>query len=76
MSTLEQAALDQDCTVRHINSADFDRELTSFDFVVLEEADVALDRAYFEYDIAHRRVHGICFAVTQALFLGSRLGGR
>ena len=65
MITLEQAAFDQNCTVRHINSADFDRELASFDFVVLDEANVALDRTHFEYDIAHRRAHGICFAVTQ-----------
>ena len=65
MSTLEQAAIEQNCNVRHINSAELDLELASFDFVVLEEADVALDRAHFEYDIVHRRAHGICFAVTQ-----------
>jgi len=65
MSTLEQAAIEQNCNVRHINSAKFDLELASFDFVVLEEADVPLDRAHFEYDIVHRRAHGICFAVTQ-----------
>jgi anthraniloyl-CoA monooxygenase len=64
MSALENAAKEQNCTVRHINFADFDRELASFDFIVLEEADTALDRAYFEYDIAHRHAHGICFAVT------------
>jgi len=65
MSTLEQAAIEQNCTVRHINSADFDRELAAFDFVVLDETDIPLDHAHFEYDIAHRRAHGICFAVTQ-----------
>jgi hypothetical protein len=65
MITLEQAVLDQNCNVHHINSADFDRELASFDFVALDEADVALDRTHFEYDIAHRRAHSICFAVTQ-----------
>src|SRR5580704_17471941 len=65
MSTLEQAAIDQSCNVRHINSADFDRELAAFDFVVLDETDIPLDHTHFEYDIAHRRAHGICFAVTQ-----------
>jgi anthraniloyl-CoA monooxygenase len=65
MSTLEQAAIEQNCNVRHINSAELDLELASFDFVVLEEADVPLDRAHFEYDTVHRRAHGICFAVTQ-----------
>jgi anthraniloyl-CoA monooxygenase len=65
MSTLEQAAIEQNCNVRHINSAELDLELASFDFVVFEEADVPLDRAHFEYDTVHRRAHGICFAVTQ-----------
>ena len=71
MITLEQAVLDQNCTVRHIDSADFDRELASFDFVVLDETDVALDRSHFEYDIAHRRAHGISCGDTGLLPIAS-----
>ena len=64
MSALEQAAIVQNCIVRRIGSADLERELATFDVVVLDETDVPPDRAHFECDFAPRRVFGVCCAVT------------
>ena len=64
MTSLEQAAIEQNCNVRHGGSADLDQELAAFDLVVLDVTDVPPDSVHLECDIAHRRAWGICFAVT------------
>jgi anthraniloyl-CoA monooxygenase len=64
VTILEQAAIEQNSTVRHVGPADLDRELATFDVVVLEETDVPSHRAHFACDIVRRHVWGVCFAVT------------
>jgi len=65
VSTLAKAGMGHKCPLRYIGTADFERELSAFDYVVAEATDLPAEERNFEFDVTQRRAFGIQFKVTR-----------
>ncbi len=56
---LATAAIEENCPVRTVGTADFERELAAFDYIVIEDTELSTKDACFEFDVTQRGGFGV-----------------
>jgi anthraniloyl-CoA monooxygenase len=65
VSMLAKAALADKSPLRYIGDADLERELTAFDYIVLEETNLPANQTHFEFDVTQPDILSVHFEVTR-----------